>query len=147
MCMCGRHALTHSRRGLMSHADAEVVICGETGGSAKLMGGGRPGDVSTPAHWNVTVCYVLRKLVPSWIARGFGYVRSGQRLLLLVWADDFTLIASSIMQLQVMLGEFQNFMLVHGIQLKSSKSFWMAKGLGCGGWVGQPWEGQGTIHW
>ena len=83
----------------LSHADAQVVICGEAGGSAKLRGGGRPGNVCTPAHWNVSIGYVLRKLVPSWIARDFGYVRSGRRLLILVWADDFTFIASSVGQL------------------------------------------------
>jgi len=38
----------------MSHAEAQIVVCGETGGVANLSGGGRPGDVATPDHWNAT---------------------------------------------------------------------------------------------
>ena len=90
----------------MSHAEAQIVVCGETGGVANLTGGGRPGDVATPDRWNVTVNYVLRKLVPSWIARGFGYSRDGLRVLVLIWADDFTFVAAGIGQLQKMLGAY-----------------------------------------
>ena len=70
--------------------------------------------------------YVLRKLVPSWIARGFGYSRDGLRVLVLIWADDFTFVAAGIEQLQKMLCEFQHFMMLHGVSLKKSKSYWMA---------------------
>eukprot|EP00973_Karenia_brevis_P043062 5962465-Karenia_brevis.AAC.1 len=53
----------------MAPASAQVVICGETidkHEAAQLLGGGRPGDVATPSHWNVLMAYVLRSLVPSW---------------------------------------------------------------------------------
>jgi hypothetical protein len=110
----------------MAAVHAEVVICGETGGTSKLTGGGRPGEVTTPAHWNVGICYALRKLVPSWVARGFGYRRGSLSLLILVWADDFTLVAASASQLRTMLGEFHAWLQAHGIQLKESKCKWMA---------------------
>ena len=61
----------------MTEAEAQVVICGATSSddeAAHLIGGGRPGDVATPTHWNVTVGYMLRELIQSWIERASGSV-------------------------------------------------------------------------
>ena len=113
----------------MAGAEAEVVVCGlstENGSHAQLIGGGRPGDVATPAHWNVVVHYILRLLVPSWVARGFGFRFGEALLLLLCWADDFTVVASSIMQLRIMLRELAEVFLEHGLHLKASKCNWFA---------------------
>ena len=90
------------------------------------MGGGRPGDVATPTHWNVTVSYILNFLVPSWIARGFGFRFGNSILLVLVWADDFTFIAADITQLKIMLTEFAEIVNEFGLDCKPSKSHWFA---------------------
>jgi len=113
----------------MLEVKAEVVICGQSttlDQAACLRGGGRPGDVATPTHWNVVVSLVLHSLVPSWMSRGFGFRFGEAVLLILCWADDFTLIASSVTQLRTMLTEFAHAMYVHGIQLKQSKCKWLA---------------------
>ena len=47
-------------------------------------------------------------------------------LLLMVWADDFTLVSGHISELQIMLSEFAEVLSRHGIWLKESKSQWMA---------------------
>jgi len=113
----------------MTEANAEVVVCGlatDSDNHARLVGGGRPGDVATPAHWNVTIHYVLRLLIPSWVSRGFGFRFGEALLLLLCWADDFTVVASSISQLRTMLRELAHAFFEHGLQLKASKCKWFA---------------------
>ena len=113
----------------MAEAKAEIVICGQSsshGCEAHLRGGGRPGDVATPAHWNVVVNFILHRLVPSWVARGLGFRFGDALLLVLCWADDFTLVASSIPQLRTMLVELAKEMYEHGIQFKESKCNWFA---------------------
>ena len=96
------------------------------GQTAKLAGGGRAGNVATTIHWNVTVAFILKDLVPSWIARGFGFYVGEACLLILVWADDFTLVASSVSELHVMVTELAHAMSLHGVQLKESKCKWLA---------------------
>lgn len=104
----------------MAPANVQVVICGESTqpeGSANLCG-----KVATPTHWNVLIAYVVRDLVPSWLERGFGFRLAQVIVLFLAWADDFTLVASSVEQLQKMLTEFARVLRAHGIDPKESKS-------------------------
>jgi len=113
----------------MDSAEAQVVICGETGDDgqdAQLVGGGRPGDVATPPHWNMTLAFILRPLIESWACRGFGFRYGGAVMMFAAWADDFTVVAAGVEQLQVMLSELASMLAAYGIQLKRSKSFWMA---------------------
>ena len=113
----------------MAEASAQIVVCGQstTGeDNAKLVGGGRPGDVATPAHWNVVVNLILTRLVPSWLRRGFGFRYESVCLLVLCWADDFTFAAAGIEQLRTMLDELAATMYEHGMQLKASKCKWFA---------------------
>ena len=108
----------------MAGASAQIVVCGQStsaDNNASLVGGGRPGDVGTPAHWNVAVSLILGLLVPSWLQRGFGFCFDNVVLLVLRWADDFTFAAAGIGQLRIMLDEFAIAMYEHGIQLKASK--------------------------
>jgi len=47
-------------------------------------------------------------------------------LFFLGWADDFTVVASGIMELQIMLSELASTLFAHGIRLKQTKSHWIA---------------------
>eukprot|EP00973_Karenia_brevis_P027362 3772572-Karenia_brevis.AAC.1 len=63
------------------------------------------------------MAYVLRSLVPSWVDQGFGFVFGGVRILLAIWADDFTIVASGIAQLQIMLNDLGQALRASSISL------------------------------
>lgn len=114
-------------------AEAQVVLCGEAGEEgteAQLLGGGRPGDNATPSHWNMTLVCIEQPFVASWSHRGFGFRYGRAELLFMAWADDFTIAAAGIDQLQLMLSELGSLLLAYGIRLKQSKSQWMANRYG-----------------
>jgi len=73
----------------------------------------RQGGVEAPWQWNVTMRHLLALLVPSWERRGLGikvpYVNC---LTHFVWADNLYFLASSLVNLQVMMQEFTD-LLVH----------------------------------
>ena len=82
--------------------------------------------MATPTHWNVAISFMLRRLLPSWISRGYGFRLGGATLLFLAWADDFVFVASGISQLKVMLTEFANLLHEYRLSLKETKCEWFA---------------------
>eukprot|EP00973_Karenia_brevis_P023763 3276364-Karenia_brevis.AAC.1 len=83
----------------MLGTSVQVVIGGHRANSDEmedLIEGGRPGDVATPRHWNVTIFLILDPLLHQWRQRGWGVHLGSDTLLLLNWADDFVLVATSL---------------------------------------------------
>ena len=84
--------------------------------------GVKQGGASSPMLFVVVLGFVLRPLISSWEARGFGFKAWDAFFPCLVFADDIILVATSASQAELMLAELNATLKTAGLDLQLQKS-------------------------